>query len=351
MPTIYTAQELLDMAFKHVSKIDVQFKKPVSDIVKAKRREAKRLNEVTDHLIGKISQMVKVFPTFDKLHPFYLELVKTFVDIDEFKQIIASLSGTITVLKRIHKEQYYKIQSGSGTTAAMVDRRAFYGRISSAIKRIDTKLDYLREKRNLLRKLPTVLTDIFTIVVAGYPNVGKSSLVQAISSATPAISDYPFTTRTVIVGHRILDEELAQKVQILDTPGLLDRPLSERNNIELKAIVALKYLANVIVFMIDPSQTCGYFISNQTHLLKEIHETFQNIPFIVNLNKMDLSQPEQVAGVKNEIRTIFQGKDITVLETVATRKEGVEEIFNAAMKYYPLFQAALVESASETKND
>lgn len=35
----------------------------------------------------------------------------------------------------------------------------------------------------------------------GAPNVGKSSLVQCLSSGLPEICDYPFTTRSIKMGH------------------------------------------------------------------------------------------------------------------------------------------------------
>lgn len=35
----------------------------------------------------------------------------------------------------------------------------------------------------------------------GAPNVGKSSLVQLLSSGAPEVCDYPFTTRSIAMGH------------------------------------------------------------------------------------------------------------------------------------------------------
>jgi len=49
-----------------------------------------------------------------------------------------------------------------------------------------------------------VSEDEFTVVVAGYPNVGKSSFIRLVSTAEPEIAAYPFTTKGVIVGHRDL---------------------------------------------------------------------------------------------------------------------------------------------------
>lgn len=39
------------------------------------------------------------------------------------------------------------------------------------------------------------------VALVGAPNVGKSSLVRALSSGLPEVCDYPFTTRSVKMGH------------------------------------------------------------------------------------------------------------------------------------------------------
>ena len=74
--------------------------------------------------------------------------------------------------------------------------------------------------------------------------------------------------------------------QYVDTPGLLDRPIEKRNPIERQAILALKHLAKLILFVIDPTEHCGYPIKDQEHLLKEIRNMFK-LPIIIVANKAD----------------------------------------------------------------
>ena len=97
----------------------------------------------------------------------------------------------------------------------------------------------------MLRKLPHV-GDEFTVVVAGYPNVGKSSFIQLVSTATPEVASYPFTTKGVIVGHREVGRD---RVQFIDTPGILDRPTIDRNAIELQALTAIVNLADIVLYI------------------------------------------------------------------------------------------------------
>jgi len=139
-----------------------------------------------------------------------------------------------------------------------------------------------------LRTFPDI-EDIPTVVIAGYPNVGKSSLIRQLSTAKPEIAQYPFTTKQIYVGHieKTVHYE-KKKYQIIDTPGLLDRPLSERNNIEKQAIAALRHLADLIVFIFDPSGTSGYQMNEQILMLDNIKKLFSDVPFIIVENKLDI---------------------------------------------------------------
>jgi nucleolar GTP-binding protein len=112
-------------------------------------------------------------------------------------------------------------------------------------------------------------------------------LVARISTAKPRVAVYPFTTQEISVG---TFEKKYLRYQVIDTPGLLDRDLSDRNPIELRAVLALRHLADVIVFIFDPTETCGYLMEQQEHLLETIKKEFANVPVIEVENKSDLSK-------------------------------------------------------------
>jgi nucleolar GTP-binding protein len=99
------------------------------------------------------------------------------------------------------------------------------------------------------------------------------------------VAVYPFTTQEVSVG---TFEKKYHRYQVIDTPGLLDRELSQRNPMELRAILALKHLATIVVFLYDPTETCGYPMSAQDNLLETVKREFAKVPIVEVENKVDL---------------------------------------------------------------
>jgi nucleolar GTP-binding protein len=78
-----------------------------------------------------------------------------------------------------------------------------------------------------------------------------------------------------------------ERMQFIDTPGLLDRPPEDRNPIERQALTAIINLADVVLFILDASEHCGYPIEEQIRLLHVI-ETLVEVPLVVAVNKADL---------------------------------------------------------------
>ena len=95
------------------------------------------------------------------------------------------------------------------------------------------------EQVTALRRLPRVEQGEPVLVLVGMPNVGKSSLVTATSTGTPEINMYPFTTRSLKMGHVITP---GHRYQLMDTPGVLRREEDERNAMEGLTLASAPYI-------------------------------------------------------------------------------------------------------------
>ena len=177
------------------------------------------------------------------------------------------------------------------------------------MRSIEKDLLFLNEARNLLRKMPTIDPAVPTILIAGYPNVGKSSFIVRVTGARPEIAMYPFTTRGIFVGHFMRGD---QKYQVVDTPGLLDRPMEERNEIERQTVAALSHLQGVVLFILDPSEHCGYLIDSQLSLAEDL-KNWLTLPVLVVANKADI---------------LRFGEDKDMLNMSTETGEGVNEVLD-----------------------
>lgn len=214
-----------------------------------------------------------------------MELLDLLVGLDQLKKSLAALSWCSQQVMKLRKEYIRRAKNVQKLSELERVRKEYYGRTSSMINQIAGDLEVVAKGREAFKKLPAIDATVPTVVIAGFPNVGKSQLVDRISTAKPTIAAYPFTTQGIAIGHF---EEGWRRYQVVDTPGLLDRELSERNDIERQAILALKYLADVIVFVLDPSETSGYTMEKQLRLLAEVKKEFAAIPVIEVENKIDL---------------------------------------------------------------
>ncbi|HEY9205494.1 MAG TPA: NOG1 family protein [Candidatus Methanoperedens sp.] len=279
IPTVPTSEELLDKSFRRAAR--AKHGKRILDRASKLKAEESMLLTAANILSDNLINIVKKFPSFDQVPPFYLELAEIIVGIEELKMNLASVQWAGNKINEMARKYVGMMRNAED---AKVVRKQAFGRISSIVDSIDGNLHFLNDARNKLRKLPSI-DEGPAIVVAGYPNVGKSSFVALVSSAHPDIAPYPFTTKGLAVGHFIRN---GIRYQVIDTPGLLDRPLDERNEIELQAISALKHVGKVILYIIDPSETCGYTLDKQMHLLDGIKKEF-GIPILVAANKTDIS--------------------------------------------------------------
>jgi len=300
------SKELLDIAFKRGMKSSAQVSQNAPILIKAKKKESKRIKVAIKELINRILKIIKMVPMIDDLPDFYRELASILVNIDELKLTLGKLNGILPILRKIEKEHISKLNRIEAPREGDQLRRAAFGRISSVINKQNRNLKYLNKIRGSLREIPSIDYTMPCVVVAGYPNVGKSSIVKNISTNKKIeIKEYPFTTKKLNMGHLEIERRFDKiKLQCLDTPGILDRPMGKRNNIELQAILALRLISDLIIFVFDPTPASGYNVESQIELYNEIKYNFSNegqIEIVIIFNKIDLAKDSEIQYLREKL--------------------------------------------------
>lgn len=282
VPTVLTAEEIIRKAFHRASKIH---KNGTNSLDTCKKTTIAKIAASGDMVYTSLSGYVDGFPIINKENDFLPELMDIIVSIDKYKKALGAVNWCAKRTEKLRNDYLRDIRHTKDPNIIISMRRGFYGRLSSCINQISSDLLFLQDVKNKFRKLPMINPNIPTAVVAGFPNVGKSNLVTVMSTAKPEIAPYPFTTKGIIVGHI---QDGLRMFQIIDTPGLLDREFNKRNAIEKQAVIALRYLTDIMVFVIDPSETCGFRRETQEKLLQNVIEGFPNVKIIVAESKSDI---------------------------------------------------------------
>jgi GTPase len=163
---------------------------------------------------------------------------------------------------------------------------------------------------------------IADVGVVGFPNAGKSTLISAVSHATPQIAAYPFTTKSPTLGVVGRHEKT---FVIADIPGLIEgsakgKGLGDRFLRHVERTKILVHLVDMAGFEgRDPLE--DYRIINQE--LKEYSpEVFKKTQIIV-ANKMDLeTAAANLARFKKKIKK-------KIYPISALEKQGLEELIEA----------------------
>jgi len=233
----------------------------------------------------KLAQILSEFPKLEDVHPFYADLMNVLYDRDHYKLALGQLNTAKHLIDNVAKDYVRLLKYGDSLYRCKQLKRAALGRMATIMKRQGQSLAYLEQVRQHLSRLPSIDPNTRTIIICGFPNVGKSSFINKITRADVEVQPYAFTTKSLFVGHT---DHKYMKWQIIDTPGILDHPLEDRNTIEMQAITALAHLRALVLYITDPSEQCGYTLEAQKSLFDNIKPLFANKPLVVVANKADI---------------------------------------------------------------
>jgi GTP-binding protein len=172
-------------------------------------------------------------------------------------------------------------------------------------------------------KLKLELKLIADVGLIGLPNAGKSTLLGAISSATPKTADYPFTTLTPNLG--VVQAGWGKPFVVADIPGLIE---GAHNGAGL-GIRFLRHIerTHILVHLIDTSAIdpqdplAGYDTINGE--LAGYSPQLAEKPQILVLNKMDLPGTDQTAKI---LQARLKGREVMLISSV--NREGLEQLIS-----------------------
>ncbi|MBS3128425.1 50S ribosome-binding GTPase [Candidatus Woesearchaeota archaeon] len=203
-----------------------------------------------------------------------------------------------------------------------LERRSYYGRINSFLKKNKEAFTYLERCRKIMKGFPHIKTSLKTVCIIGFPNVGKTTLFYKLTGSKPEIQSYAFTTKGINVGYisktdfaKSTSNESTSKdtkkskkedtIQVLDTPGTLNR-FDKMNMIEKQSYLAQKEVADMLIYVFDLTES-SYPLEDQEKLYQETKKIEK--PLLVYLSKTDLLSTENIKKFKLKHSSLQEIKD------------------------------------------
>lgn len=181
-------------------------------------------------------------------------------------------------------------------------------------------------ERKRLRLELKLLADVGLV---GYPNVGKSTLIAAVSAARPKIADYPFTTLVPNLG--VVYVETGRSFVMADIPGLIEGA-SQGVGLGHRFLRHVER-TRLLIHILDVSGLTGreplrdFEVINQELALYSA--ALAQLPQLVALNKLDVaSDPAAVDALESELRA----RGYPVYRISAATGQGVRALVYAAME-------------------
>ena len=285
VPNVSPADDIITSGVKRAGRVTPT--KGLRDpTLKERNRSAKQLDALTTALCKPLGEYVKGFPR-ERLHPFERALLELTLKDDKYEATLRRVDVARKAMLSIGKQHAARAAKAKGPKDAVGVREAGFEEMEAYFKRnAKQPVDELKEIAKTLRRLPVAELETPTVALVGAPNVGKSSLVRVLSSGTPEVCNYPFTTRGIKMGHFFLE---TKRHIVTDTPGLLWRPDEDRNKIEKLAIATLEHLPTCVVFVFDLSGLCGTSVSDQLAIREDLHARFAHRrPWLDVMSKSEL---------------------------------------------------------------
>ncbi len=168
---------------------------------------------------------------------------------------------------------------------------------------------------------------IADVGLLGYPSVGKSTLLSAVTNARPKIADYHFTTLTPNLG--VVDLPEGGGFVMADIPGLIEGAAEGigLGHDFLKHVERTRLLVHLVDISGYEGRDPVEDIEAINAELKKYNEDLAALPQIIAANKIDIMDPE--SDNLERVKAWARARDIQVFPISAATHEGVNELIYA----------------------
>src|SRR5690554_1706060 len=168
-----------------------------------------------------------------------------------------------------------------------------------------------------------VIKNGIPVAIVGEPNVGKSTLLNALLNEERAIvSDIAGTTRDTIEDELVID---GIGFRFIDTAGIRDtKDVVESIGIQ-KTFEKIEQ-AQVVLLLVESQKSKVESLIPQ---IQELKTKYPQKPLVVIINKVDLLSENEISEIKQKLSTF----DLQLLTISAKQKTGIEELKNTLLSF------------------
>ncbi|KAG7881991.1 hypothetical protein KL937_000562 [Ogataea polymorpha] len=328
IPAVPTSNDMLDIVLNRTQRKTPTVIRPGFKIQRIRAFYMRKVKFTAEGFTEKFEDVLKGFPNINDVHPFHRDLMDTLYEKNHYKISLAAVSRAKTLIEQVSRDYVRLLKFGQSLFQCKQLKRAALGRMATIVKKLKDPFAYLEQVRQHLGRLPSIDPNTRTLLICGYPNVGKSSFLKCITKADVEVQPYAFTTKSLYVGH--FDYKYL-RFQAIDTPGILDRPTEEMNNIEMQSIYAIAHLRSCVLYFMDLSEQCGFSIEAQVKLFHSIKPLFANKSVLVVVNKTDIIRIEDLEENQAQlVKSVMDVPGVELMQTSCYQEENVMEVRNKA---------------------
>ena len=330
LAAVPTAAELVDIVLMRTQRKTPTVVHPGYKITRIRSFYMRKVKFTQQTISERLGAIVSDFPRLDDVHPFHGDLMGVLYDRDHYKLALGQLNTCKKLCETVCRDYVRLIKYADSLYRCKALKVAALGRMATLIKRQRAALAYLEEVRKHLGRLPALDPTARTLLVCGFPNVGKSSFVNKVTRADVEVQPWAFTTKALYVGH--MDHRYL-RWQVIDTPGILDHELEKRNVIEMQAVTALAHLPCAVLFFVDVSEQCGYTLEQQKSLYDSIRPLFADKQLVIVANKVDAKPLEDLSDEHKQMlkdMCAAHDPDAVLVPMSNVTESGVQAVKDAA---------------------